>query len=849
MAKKSSKKSKTKSSSNKRRNSERARSKGARSSRAGKKQATSGADNPPKSSEFLALLFFLLAVFLLLSTISVIWHNYRFSDLSILSSQPSGNLMGPVGHFVGTVLVGFMGWCSLVPAVWAGSLCWHFWGGQSATPSGGANFSIGVVGIGIAAVLLVACALGAIIGGAEGGGVVGAFIADPLSSLFGRFGAGAISAALLLISLSLASQESLQDILQRAFHRVRTGGQVFIIEIPLNVLRMLLEVSVLGLRSFLFCSCIVWEYVGGLIGNRLDRMEEDEEPLPRPRKRRNKVPAEDSRRVGAEAATHVVVKRQPRPKDRPKKIPFKSSGTDSLLSELNERYASYEPPSVDLLSEPASAGGVEDDADLREKSQMIESKLLDFGIEGQVTHVHPGPVITLFEFKPAPGVKVNKIAGLQDDLAMSLRAASIRILAPIPKRGTVGIEVPNKSREVVKLRELLESDDFLNDDSTLTVPVGKDTYGNPIVADIARMPHLLIAGATGTGKSVCINAMLLSLLYRANPAELGLILIDPKILELSIYEDIPHLRVPVVTDSRKARAVLLWAVNEMERRYHLMQKYGVRSIDGFNTLVSGKEFDELKEKHAATEAEQASVNGDENPQEPLFAEVLTALPKIVIVIDELADLMLSVGREIEELITRLAQKARAAGLHLIIATQRPSVDVITGLIKANFPARISFRVASRVDSRTILDSMGAEKLLGRGDMLFMRPGTMQSVRAHGAYVSDSEVRRVAASIKKSCKPYYDPKIMAMCEKIMEEEEGGSSATSSQDEDYDAYYDKAVELVLDKGQASTSMIQRAFRIGYNRAARIIDTMERDGLVGPIDGSKPRQVLLNRSDEGL
>jgi S-DNA-T family DNA segregation ATPase FtsK/SpoIIIE len=435
---------------------------------------------------------------------------------------------------------------------------------------------------------------------------------------------------------------------------------------------------------------------------------------------------------------------------------------------------------------------------------------------------------------------------------MSLRASSIRIIAPIPKRGTVGIEVPNKNRAVVRLRDCLESEGLRDSESILSVPLGKDTYGEAVVVDIASMPHLLMAGATGTGKSVSINAILLSLLYRVHPSELGLILIDPKVLELSIYDGIPHLRVPVVTDARQAKAVLSWAVKEMERRYRFMQKFGVRNIDGYNQIVSGEHPPMVQPElfpQAGPEQESSTDDGGSEVKavtEPTAPEQLRPMPKLVIVIDELADLMLTVGREVEELITRLAQKARAAGIHLIVATQRPSVDVITGLIKANFPARLSFRVTSRIDSRTILDSMGAEKLLGKGDMLFMLPGAVPLKRVHGAYVSDQEVQKVVASLKSQCAPQYDEAIIAACEKALAEDSSGGGeglgGENGEDADFDPFYDKAVELVLEKGQASTSMIQRTFRIGYNRAARIIEMMEREGVVGKMDGVKPREILV-------
>ena len=552
----------------------------------------------------------------------------------------------------------------------------------------------------------------------------------------------------------------------------------------------------------------------------------------------------------------IIVKPKPRQFNDIKTL--RSAREVDAASSVLPQFDAYRAPDISLLTPEAEQEVGDDDNELRQKAEQIEKKLKDFNIAGRVTQVHPGPVITLFEFEPAPGVKVGRIAALQDDLAMSLRASSIRIIAPLPKRGTVGIEVPNKSRAVVRLRDCLESQQFISAKSILSVPLGKDTYGDSVVVDIATMPHLLMAGATGTGKSVSINALLLSLLYRAHPSELGLILIDPKVLELSIYDGVPHLRVPVVTDPRQAKGVLLWAVKEMDRRYRYMQKFGVRNIDGYNRIVSGgtDEGDPLEGGLSTASqiqmfgeldggANSTSSGGDVvEEDEGVAAEVLQPMPKLVIVIDELADLMLSVGREIEELITRLAQKARAAGIHLIVATQRPSVDVITGLIKANFPARLSFRVSSRIDSRTILDSMGAEKLLGKGDMLFMLPGAVPLKRVHGAYVSDSEVQKVVNALKADCAPQYDQAILEACEKALKEgseDAGNGGKGDGGDDDYDPYYDRAVELVVEKGQASTSMIQRTFRIGYNRAARIIEMMEREGVVGKMDGARPREVL--------
>ena len=446
---------------------------------------------------------------------------------------------------------------------------------------------------------------------------------------------------------------------------------------------------------------------------------------------------------------------------------------------------------------------------------------------------------------------MQRIVSLADDLALALKVAAVRVYAPVPGKGTVGIEVPNSQREIVMLRDILDSEEYEKCEGELKLALAKSTFGEPYVTDLARMPHLLIAGATGTGKSVCINSILLSLLTAHTPDELRLILIDPKMLELSMYENIPHLKAPVVTNPKRARGVLWWAVEEMERRYLHMKDLGVRNLASYNLALAGKKVEadaesdvqsdsaeviELGERNIIAAPEERSTLGAKRSSEKIKHE---HMPAIVIVVDELADLMLTVGREIEELITRLAQKARAAGIHLILATQRPSVNVITGLIKANFSARISFQVASRIDARTVLDTSGAEKLLGRGDMLFLPPGTGRIRRLHAPFVSDKEVQDVVAWIRRQGGPQYDAAIEEMIKRLEEREntEGGGDGGDSE---YDDLYDQAVNLVIEKGQASTSMVQRYFRIGYNRAARILETMEREGLVGPADGAKPRQV---------
>ncbi|BEQ15687.1 FtsK/SpoIIIE family DNA translocase [Desulfoferula mesophila] len=476
----------------------------------------------------------------------------------------------------------------------------------------------------------------------------------------------------------------------------------------------------------------------------------------------------------------------------------------------------FKLPDLDLLDPGPGPAPPEQAEALRATSKVLEEKLADFGVQGAVREVAPGPVVTRFEFKPAPGVKISKVAGLADDLAMVMRAKSIRIVAPIPGKAVIGIEIPNPTREMVALRELLSAQVYQKDNARLTVAVGKDILGHPVVTNLARMPHLLIAGATGAGKSVFINCLVLSILYRCTPEQVRILMVDPKRIELSAYSDIPHLLYPIITSPKEATAGLRWAVREMERRYELLAELGVKNIESFNRR--------LADRGPIAAPEGVDNNG---------REYLEPLPYILVFIDELADLMMVSSKEVEGLITRLAQMARAAGIHLILATQRPSVDVITGLIKANFPARISFKVASRVDSRTILDQQGAEHLLGRGDMLFVPPDTSGVSRLHGAFVSEEEIDRVTAFWKGQAPPEYDDSVVA----ATEEGNGGEGGAAD-----DELYPEAVALVRESGQASISYVQRRLKVGYNRAANLIEQMERDGIVGPSEGSKPRQVLM-------
>ena len=488
----------------------------------------------------------------------------------------------------------------------------------------------------------------------------------------------------------------------------------------------------------------------------------------------------------------------------------------------------YELPALSLLDMPPAEHAQVDESALERSARVLEQKLADFGVEGRVVEVQPGPVVTMYKFEPGSGIKVSQIVNLADDLSMALRAATVRIQAPVPGEAVVGIEVPNRKREKVYLREIMEAEEFAAARSQLTIALGKDISGRPMAADLALMPHLLIAGATGTGKSVSIHTMIGSILFNATADDVRFILIDPKMLELSVYENIPHLLVPVVVDPEKAAAALLWATQEMETRYRMMREMGVRNIDGYNrALGAAGKVVELKPVNLVEEGVGRARTDDGEPIKH------RRLPKIVIVIDELADLLLSEGKTVERDITRLAQKARASGIHLILATQRPSVDVLTGLIKANLPARISLQVTSRVDSRTILDSIGAERLLGAGDMLFMPPGSAKLRRLHGPFVSETEIRRVVDFLRAQGAPDYQMEILETKAPSEDGLDGGGG-------EHDDLYDEAVRIVLETNQASVSMIQRRLRIGYNRAARMVEQMEREGLVTPGDGMRPREV---------
>jgi S-DNA-T family DNA segregation ATPase FtsK/SpoIIIE len=571
------------------------------------------------------------------------------------------------------------------------------------------------------------------------------------------------------------------------------------------------------------------ERSGSWFGGRLERFRAWRSARARDRERRE-VRIKHARAAAGRAQSPVVAPDPPPPRalprdetQRPADAPIAPSPVPRPAPSprktqpplpLGETESGVALPPLDLLNEPQPQRG-EEEKELLQRAQQLTDKFREFNVEGQVVAIHPGPVVTTFEYKPDAGVKYSKITGLVDDLCLGLKAESVRI-DRMPGRATVGIEVPNRHQETIFPRDLLASERFRASRSKLTLALGKDIGGDVYTAELDRMPHLLIAGATGAGKSVGLNGMIASILFKATPADVRFIMIDTKMIELGIYADIPHLLVPVVTDPKHASIALKWAVREMESRYKQLASVGVRNIDQFNHLLDSEPGREMVDERT----------GARTP--------LKKLPYIVIVIDEMADLMMVASADVEESVMRLAQMARAVGIHLILATQRPSVDVITGTIKANFPARIAYRVAQRVDSRTIIDQQGAEHLLGRGDMLFLPTGSSRLTRLHSGFITETELNRIVAFLKKQAKPVYDESVLKDPDEERPSWEGGGER--------DSMFVEAVRLVLQEGQCSITLIQRRMRLGYARAARIVDMMEQEGIIGPADGSKPRDVLV-------
>jgi len=710
--------------------------------------------------EIIATLLFFLVIFTLISLLS-----YSPDDPSIHNARAAGevhNLFGMFGAHVSGVLIGFFG----LGAFWIPILlllsCIHFFGGQS-----GKTILLIIVG----GILLIVATGGLlslkhdhyIVFGNKftSGGIVGIPMKSFLVKYSNVTGGTIIMILLWTVGLMVATGFSLISFAKKCQKAIFVSGD---------------RISSLYIK---------WK----------ERRKKAQKRI----KTKKEYAVRDEREIQIKTTSPKLVKDLPAPKQE--------------VFEFMRVETGYQIPSANLLDDPQVIPSSVNDENLKMQSKLLEKKLDDFGVNGKVVAVSPGPVITTFEYEPAPGVKINKIVNLTDDLALALRATSIRIVAPVPGKAVIGIEIPNATRQIVKFKEVVVSSAFEKSTSKLTLCLGKDIVGNPVVVALDTMPHFLVAGATGTGKSVGLNAMICSILYKSTPDEVKLVMIDPKRIELSLYDGIPHLITPVVTDVKKATHALFWAIREMERRYELLSKKKARNIKQYNQKI------EREEKDTSEEA-------------------LKKLPLIVIVIDELADLMMVASRDVEVALTRLAQMARAAGIHLILATQRPSVDVLTGIIKANFPTRLTFQVSSRTDSRTIIDANGAENLLGNGDMLLLPPGTSKLQRVHGAYISEAELVRITDFLKGQKTPEYD-------EDVTKVPVGGK--VESDEEAYDERYDDAVALVTRKRQASISMVQRHLRIGYNRAARIIEMMEKEGIVGPSDGAKPREVLVQGYDE--
>jgi S-DNA-T family DNA segregation ATPase FtsK/SpoIIIE len=627
------------------------------------------------------------------------------------------------------------------------------------------------------------------------GGYLGEWLAAWMSEYLNRTGSIIVILMLLFLSVVLSTQFSLARMFSSATRVGRSGG------------------------SRLLGACRSWlderkraRQRQALLEKQLKKGGDKLPALAMPKKPAEPAPVRAAVPISvAENVAQAVEDRKPPVMaKRPKTVENPPLPLPDPEPRPARRIGAFTIPPLSLLDAPKTERKI-DERELMEGARLLEEKCREFAVEGAVAQIHPGPVVTTFEFKPDAGVKYGKITGLADDLCLAMQAESV-LIDRIPGKSTVGIQIPNHTREQISLRELLQSEMYQRSSSKLTLALGKTIHGEPYMTDLAVMPHLLIAGSTGTGKSVAINSMLSSILFRATPDEVRLIMIDPKRVELGIYEDIPHLMTPVVVDPKQAINALRWAVKEMEERYKKLASAGVRNIEQYNRNAAHM----AKEKPAL------------DPE-----ELLLPLPYIVVVIDELADLMMVARGDVEESIARLAQMARAVGVHLLLATQRPSVDVITGLIKANLPSRISFRVQSKIDSRTILDGNGAEQLLGRGDMLFMPPGSSRAVRLHGPYISEQESARLASFLRKQGKPVYNTSITAEEKKI-----------DALDMEKDDLYDEAARIVVSSGQASISYLQRRLRIGFSRAARLVDMMEMDGLVSPGVGGKPREVLVDK-----
>ncbi|MFH1996421.1 MAG: DNA translocase FtsK [Candidatus Omnitrophota bacterium] len=723
-----------------------------------------------KKNEIYVLVLLAAGILILVSLLS-----FDFNDLSFFTSQPNSpirNFAGVVGAYIGFALVFVMGHSSYaIPALIFTWMLARFWG---LAPQ---KTYLKITGT--ACIIFASSTLSSLLAVNDAaarfrfGGIVGLVSLEFFLKYFGTTGTVIIIGVLFILSVLLATEFLLLPFLSNCL-RLLTAAYGKLKE-QFARRRMIKR----GLRGNASASLFKKPQAGTV---------PEKSVLPSPQKQPQ--------------AVVLPVKKEP-------VVRYKGTAPDpekegAALAEPAPIPKDYRLPGLDILASPPPTHDRKIQEDFETNSSILEETLADFGVEAKVVGFDRGPVITRYELELASGVKLHKVTSLGDNIALVMKAQSVRIVAPIPGKGTIGIEVPNSKSAIVYLRDILKSKEYADEDSCLKMALGKDIAGSSVVADLASMPHLLIAGATGSGKTVCVNSLIASFLYNARPDDLKFIMIDPKRVELAAYNDLPHLLAPVVTDAKKVSFVLDWVVREMESRYELFARVGVRNITLYNQKFG---------KGAGKK-----------------------IPYIVVVIDELADLMMVAQNEVEGAITRLAQLSRAVGIHIILATQRPSVDVITGVIKANFPARISFKVASKVDSRTVLDMNGADKLLGRGDMLFIEPGQAKPVRAQGSLVSDEEIERLTAFIRSQCGPQYHPEIV---------EEFKKKTSSFRKFDKDEVYEEAVRVVLESRQASVSMVQRRLGVGYTRAARLIDMMEQEGVVGPYQGSKPREILVDVS----
>jgi DNA segregation ATPase FtsK/SpoIIIE, S-DNA-T family len=719
-------------------------------------------------------------------------------------TQPPDNFAGRVGAFLAEVSFQLSGYAAyLIPALMV-MVGWHyFWCREvDAAPSKA-----------VGATVLFACIsafMGLIVGSVEvggkpfrSGGYLGEWLSAEMSAYLNRTGSVIMLLTLMFLAVIISTQLSIGRLTSSLFSFVRDALQR-----GLDLIHTWREDRRRDQQRRDVIAKHTRKGLTPTIATPAAAIADQEPALRTAARKREAEPPS--------AAAPPPPPTKPAAASKPPKVslplpPLPLPEPEPIKGPAERRKGEYSHPPGALLDAPKTERKI-DERELMDGARLLEEKCREFAVEGSVVQIHPGPVVTTFEFKPDAGVKYAKITGLADDLCLAMQAESV-LIDRIPGKSTVGIQIPNRTREQISLRELLDTDLYRRSTSKLTLALGKTIHGEPYVTDLATMPHLLIAGSTGTGKSVGINAMLTSILYRATPDDVRLIMIDPKRLELGMYEDIPHLLTPVVVDPKQAANALRWAVREMEERYKTLASEGVRNIEQYNRNI----------QHATLEARGSDL-----------AELPKPLPFIVVLIDELADLMMVASNEVELSIARLAQMARAVGIHLILATQRPSVDVITGLIKANLPSRISFRVSSKIDSRTILDSNGAEQLLGRGDMLFLPPASSRFIRLHGPYISEQESARLASFLRKQGKPTYDESITA-------EEKTAANGVEMEKDDL---YDEAARIVVQSGQASISYLQRRLRIGFSRAARLVDMMEMDGLVSPAAGGKAREVLVDK-----